>query len=39
MSEWVETPLGEIKFDEKGDAIGIGFSVYQVQDGEYVEVY
>ena len=39
MAEWVETPLGEIKFDEKGDAIGIGFSVYQVQDGEYVEVY
>ncbi|MFP4474582.1 MAG: branched-chain amino acid ABC transporter substrate-binding protein [Desulfatibacillaceae bacterium] len=32
------TPLGDIKFDDKGDAIGVGFSVYQVQDGKYVEV-
>ena len=24
-TEYVETPLGKIKFDEKGDAIGIGF--------------
>ena len=39
QNEFVETPLGKIKFDEKGDAIGIGFSVYQVQDGKYVEVY
>ena len=37
-TEYVETPLGKIKFDEKGDAIGIGFSIYQVQDGVYVEV-
>lgn len=37
-TEYVETPLGKIKFDEKGDAIGIGFSVYQVQKGVYVEV-
>lgn len=35
---YATTPLGEIKFDEKGDAIGVGFSVYQVQDGEYVEL-
>ena len=34
----VETPLGSIKFDEKGDAIGVGFSMYQVKDGAYVEV-
>ncbi len=34
---YVETSLGRIKFDEKGDAIGVGFSVYQVQNGEYVE--
>jgi branched-chain amino acid transport system substrate-binding protein len=39
QNENVETTLGSIRFDEKGDAIGIGFSVYQVQDGEYVEVY
>jgi branched-chain amino acid transport system substrate-binding protein len=36
-TEYVETPLGKIKFDEKGDAIGIGFSIYQVQNGVYVE--
>lgn len=34
----VDTPIGKIKFDEKGDAIGAGFSVYQVQNGKYVEV-
>ncbi len=27
----VETPLGKIKFDDKGDAIGVGFSMYRVQ--------
>lgn len=37
-TEYVETPLGNISFDEKGDAIGVGFSVYQVQNGQYVEV-
>ena len=37
-TEYVETPLGNISFDEKGDAIGVGFSVYQVQNGKYVEV-
>lgn len=37
-SEYVETPLGNISFDEKGDAIGVGFSMYQVQNGQYVEL-
>ena len=37
-SEDVETPLGAIKFDEKGDAIGVGFAVYEVQKGQYVEL-
>jgi branched-chain amino acid transport system substrate-binding protein len=37
-SEYVETPIGKISFDERGDAIGAGFSVYQVQKGAYVEV-
>ena len=37
-TEYVETPIGKIKFDEKGDATGIGFSIYQVQDGKYVEL-
>jgi len=35
-TEYVETPLGKIKFDNKGDAIGIGFAMYQVKDGVYV---
>jgi len=37
-SEYVDTPLGKISFDEKGDAIGVGFAVYQVQNGAYVEL-
>lgn len=37
-TEDVETPLGKIKFDDRGDAIGIGFSVYQVKNGAYVEL-
>lgn len=37
-SNWVETPIGKIKFDERGDAIGAGFAVYQVQNGKYVEI-
>ncbi len=34
----VETPLGKIRFDEKGDALGVGFSMYQVQNGKFVEL-
>jgi len=34
----VDTPVGSISFDEKGDAVGVGFAMYQVQNGEYVEV-
>lgn len=34
-TEWVETALGKISFDEKGDAKGIGFSMYVVKDGKY----
>ncbi|MCK4467101.1 MAG: branched-chain amino acid ABC transporter substrate-binding protein [Desulfobacterales bacterium] len=37
-TEYVETPLGKIKFDNKGDATGIGFSIYQVQSGKYIEI-
>lgn len=37
-TEWVATPLGIIKFDKYGDAIGVGFAMYQVQNGKYVEV-
>jgi len=38
QSEYVETTLGNISFDKKGDAIGVGFSVFQVQNGAYVEL-
>jgi branched-chain amino acid transport system substrate-binding protein len=34
----VDTPLGKIKFDKKGDATGVGFSMYRVQDGTYIEL-
>jgi len=37
-SNYVETSLGKISFDEKGDVIGFGFSVYQVKNGAYVEL-
>jgi branched-chain amino acid transport system substrate-binding protein len=37
-TKYVETPLGKIRFDESGDAIGVGFSMYQVRKGAYVEV-
>jgi branched-chain amino acid transport system substrate-binding protein len=30
--------VGDIKFDDRGDAEGVGFAVYQVQDGVYVEL-
>ena len=33
---YVETPLGKIKFDAKGDAEGIGFDIYVVKDGKFV---
>ena len=38
QTEKVDTPVGSIYFDEKGDAIGVGFSVYQVKDGVFVEM-
>jgi branched-chain amino acid transport system substrate-binding protein len=37
-SEYVETPLGKISFDKNGDAIGVGFAVYQVQNGAYIQL-
>ena len=38
QTEKVDTPVGAIAFDERGDAIGVGFSVYQVKDGTFVEL-
>ena len=37
-TEYVDTPLGKISFDEKGDPIGVGFTMYQVKDGQFVEL-
>ncbi|MCD4721880.1 MAG: ABC transporter substrate-binding protein, partial [Desulfobacula sp.] len=37
-SESVQTPIGTISFDERGDATGTGFSVFQVQNGIFVEL-
>jgi branched-chain amino acid transport system substrate-binding protein len=37
-SEKVSTTLGDISFDQSGDVIGSGFSIYQVKDGIYEEV-
>ncbi len=34
----VATPLGNIHFDKRGDATGVGFSMYQVKNGVYVEL-
>ena len=37
-TEYVETPLGKIKFGKSGDAEGVGFSVYQVKEGKFIIV-
>lgn len=37
-TEDVDTPLGKIRFDEKGDPIGVGFTMYRVQNGQFVEL-
>ncbi len=37
-TDYVDTPLGKIRFDKRGDATGVGFAIYQVQHGKYVEL-
>jgi branched-chain amino acid transport system substrate-binding protein len=37
-TDYVDTPVGKIKFDSKGDAEGVGFSVYKVENGKFVEL-
>jgi branched-chain amino acid transport system substrate-binding protein len=37
-TKYVETPVGKIKFDSKGDAEGVGFSVYTVENGAFKEL-
>jgi len=38
QTEKVDTPVGSIHFDKRGDAVGVGFVMYQVKDGKYIEV-
>lgn len=38
QTEKVATPVGNINFDKNGDAIGVGFSMYVVENGAYVVV-
>ncbi|BHH83137.1 branched-chain amino acid ABC transporter substrate-binding protein [Desulforhopalus sp. 52FAK] len=38
QTEKVDTPIGAISFDENGDAIGAGYSMYMVKDGQFVVV-
>jgi branched-chain amino acid transport system substrate-binding protein len=33
------TPIGTTRFDRDGDVIGLGYAVYQVQSGQFVEVF
>jgi branched-chain amino acid transport system substrate-binding protein len=35
--EWFETPMGNIRFDDNGDPINLGFMIYQVKNGGFVE--
>ena len=37
-TDYVETPLGNIRFDGKGDATGVGFSMYRVKNGAFYEL-
>ena len=34
----VATPVGSIHFDERGDAVGVGFAMFKVENGQYIEV-
>lgn len=36
-TEYVETPVGKIRFDKIGDAEGVGFDVYKVVKGQFVQ--
>lgn len=36
-TEWVETPIGKISFDERGDCVGAGFAMFKVVDGKFVD--
>lgn len=35
---YVDTPIGKIRFNDKGDAAGMALSIYEVKDGKFVEL-
>lgn len=35
--ESFDTPMGKIRFDDNGDPINVGFMIYQLKDGSFVE--
>lgn len=37
-TKYVETPVGNVKFDTRGDAEGVGFTMYQVENGAFAEI-
>jgi branched-chain amino acid transport system substrate-binding protein len=37
-TKFVDTPLGRIRFNDIGDATGVGFSMYRVKNGAYAEL-
>lgn len=37
-TEYVDTPTGKLRFNARGDAAGMSLSIYQVQNGKYVEL-
>ena len=36
-TEYVDTPIGKIRFDAKGDCYGEGFAMFKVVDGRFVQ--
>lgn len=37
-NNFVDTPSGKLKFNNRGDAAGVGLSIYQIKDGKFVEL-
>lgn len=37
-TEFVDTPIGRISFDQYGDAIGAGFTMFQVKNGVFTQL-
>lgn len=35
---FVDTPIGKIRFNDHGDAAGMALSIYEVKDGKFVEL-